>query len=127
MIDSTYWKFFPGVLGLTEDAIFANCSSAKGNEVLSILTFAELAGMSTGLISNTRVTHATPAAFYCHTPARQWENDQSAQDDCADICKYLSSGLLKLSIACLLQVSLCVSIVNTWRGYTISVSVYLSA
>ena len=55
--------------------------------MLSILTFAELAGMSTGLITDMRVTHATPGAFYSHTPSRNWENDQSAQGSCVDICK----------------------------------------
>ena len=72
---------------MTGKAIYEDCSSAKGNEVLSILTFAELAGMSTGLVTNMRVTHATPAAFYSHTPSREWENDQSARGACADICK----------------------------------------
>ena len=64
-----------------------DCNSAKGNKVLSILTYAELAGMSTGLITDTRVTHATPGAFYSHTPSRDWENDQAAEGDCVDICK----------------------------------------
>ncbi|XP_028407457.1 alkaline phosphatase-like [Dendronephthya gigantea] len=78
-----------GILGLNEKAKFADCKSAKGNEVLSILTYAEMAGMSTGLITDTRVTHATPGAFYSHTPSRQWENDQKAQGDCVDISKQL--------------------------------------
>lgn len=55
--------------------------------MLSILTYAELAGMSTGIISTTRVTHATPAAFFSQTPSRQWENDQAAKGNCIDICK----------------------------------------
>lgn len=78
-----------GILGLNEDAVYENCDSAKGNEVLSILTYAELAGMSTGLITDTRVTHATPAAFYSHTPSREWENDQKAKGDCKDISSQL--------------------------------------
>ncbi|CAB3997047.1 alkaline phosphatase-like isoform X1 [Paramuricea clavata] len=78
-----------GILGLNEKAIYEECDSAKGNEVLSILTFAEMAGMSTGLITDTRVTHATPGAFYSHTPSRDWENDQTAQDGCEDISSQL--------------------------------------
>ncbi|CAB3988392.1 alkaline phosphatase, partial [Paramuricea clavata] len=62
-----------GILGLNENAVFENCESAKGNEVLSILTYAERIGMSTGIVTDTRVTHATPAAFYSHTPSRNWE------------------------------------------------------
>ena len=77
----------PGILGLNEKAIYEDCASAKGNEVLSILTYAELAGMSTGLITDTRVTHATPGAFFSHSPSRNWENDQATEGDCEDICK----------------------------------------
>ena len=82
-----FLEYFSGVLGLNEKAVFTDCASASGNEVLSILTFAEKAGMSTGLITDTRVTHATPAAFYSHTPSRRWENDQAAEGSCVDICE----------------------------------------
>ncbi|XP_046846454.1 alkaline phosphatase-like isoform X2 [Xenia sp. Carnegie-2017] len=78
-----------GILGLNSKAKFGDCESAKGNEVLSILTYAELAGMSTGIISTTRVTHATPAAFFSQTPSRQWENDQAAKGNCIDISRQL--------------------------------------
>ncbi|XP_028394024.1 alkaline phosphatase-like [Dendronephthya gigantea] len=78
-----------GILGLNEKAVFEDCASAAGNEVLSILTYAEKAGMSTGLITDTRVTHATPAAFYSHSASRNWENDQAAQGDCVDISTQL--------------------------------------
>ena len=64
-----------------------NCNSSVGNEVLSVLTYAELAGLSTGIVTNTRVSHATPAAFYSHTPDRNWEYDQSRQESCKDIGK----------------------------------------
>ena len=76
--------------------MYGDCDSSKGNEVLSILTFAEMAGMSTGLITDTRVTHATPGAFYSHTPSRNWENDQAAKKDCEDICKYQQNFNKKL-------------------------------
>jgi alkaline phosphatase len=40
--------------------------------------------MATGLVSTARVTHATPAAAYAHTPERDWEADvnlpQAAKD-----------------------------------------------
>ena len=76
-----------GLLGVNEKVEFGNCNSSLGNEVLSILAYAELAGMSTGILTNTRVSHATPAAFYSHSPSRNWESDQAAQGNCKDICK----------------------------------------
>ncbi len=46
-----------------------------GNPVETVLEKAIKAGKSTGLISDTRVTHATPAAFAAHQPHRSLENE----------------------------------------------------
>ena len=51
---------------------------------------AELAGLSTGIVTTARVTHATPAATYAKSPDRDWEDpsemSQSAIDTgCQDI------------------------------------------
>ncbi len=42
----------------------------KGQVVKSILEMAEYAGLSTGLISTSAITHATPASFIAHTSNR---------------------------------------------------------
>lgn len=47
----------------------------EDNKVHSIARLAERAGMATGLVTTTRVTHATPAALYAHAPDRHWESD----------------------------------------------------
>jgi alkaline phosphatase len=39
----------------------------------TLLEQAEERGLSTGIVTTTRVTHATPAANYAHTPNRDWE------------------------------------------------------
>jgi len=41
----------------------------------TILELSEDAGKSTGVVSTARITHATPAANYAHTPNRDWESD----------------------------------------------------
>lgn len=41
----------------------------------TILEMAEDAGKKTGIISTARITHATPAANYAHSPNRDWESD----------------------------------------------------
>ncbi|MCI5130282.1 MAG: alkaline phosphatase, partial [Candidatus Electrothrix sp. EH2] len=46
----------------------------KGNPAVTLLERAEVSGKATGLISNTRLTHATPAAFAAHQPHRSMEN-----------------------------------------------------
>jgi alkaline phosphatase len=39
----------------------------------TILELAEQRGLATGIVSTARITHATPAANYAHTPNRDWE------------------------------------------------------
>lgn len=47
----------------------------NGNSVTTLIEEAEKAGLATGLISTTRITHATPAAFAAHNESRNNEND----------------------------------------------------
>ena len=64
-----------GVLALDQDAIRNDPTSASGNQLKTILEQAEERGMSTGIVTTARVTHATPAACYAHSPNRDWEVD----------------------------------------------------
>ena len=43
------------------------------HSVQTLLELAEEKGLSTGVVTTTRITHATPAATYAHTPNRDWE------------------------------------------------------
>jgi alkaline phosphatase len=43
---------------------------AQGNRLKSIVEFAEEAGMHTGVVATSTITHATPAAFVAHNPDR---------------------------------------------------------
>ncbi|UYM18458.1 alkaline phosphatase [Endozoicomonas euniceicola] len=54
-----------GMLGMTAD----------GREARSILEGAQAKGMATGLITTTRLTHATPAAFVAKNQSRNNENE----------------------------------------------------
>lgn len=49
-----------------------------GEPVPTILERAEAAGMATGLVSDTRLTHATPASFAAHQAHRSMENEIAA-------------------------------------------------
>ncbi|MER3430582.1 MAG: alkaline phosphatase [Blastocatellia bacterium] len=64
-----------GIISLSRNAIRGDFRSAPGNEQKSILSYAEDAGKSTGLVTTARITHATPAACYAHSPDRDWESD----------------------------------------------------
>ncbi len=52
-------------------------SVIQANKLTTILELAETAGLSTGVISTARITHATPAATYAHTSERDWEADSN--------------------------------------------------
>lgn len=47
----------------------------------TILELAEQRGLSTGVISTARLTHATPAATYAHTSNRDWETNAQLPSD----------------------------------------------
>ncbi|KAM3923097.1 alkaline phosphatase, tissue-nonspecific isozyme-like [Leptodactylus fuscus] len=79
-----------GILGLSAAAELGNCNTSKGNEVDSILKWAKAAGMSVGVVTTTRINHATPAAAYAHSADRNWYSDADMPPDairqgCKDI------------------------------------------
>ena len=83
-----------GVIGVNEEAVYDDCASQQGNEVMNLFELAEQAGMATGTVSTARLTHATPAANYAHTANRDWEADsdlseEAVQNGCTDIAAQL--------------------------------------
>ena len=83
-----------GVLGVNEDVVRKDCASVKGNELVTALELAEVRGLSTGVVSTARITHATPAATYAKSANRNWEDisdisDEYAQSNCEDIASQL--------------------------------------
>lgn len=73
-----------------------DCSLVRKSSVDSILKWAIDAGKAAGVVTTTRVTHATPAASYAHTQNRDWEYeidysvvDLSTSDQCKDIARQL--------------------------------------
>ncbi|WP_432451868.1 MULTISPECIES: alkaline phosphatase [unclassified Agarivorans] len=49
--------------------------NSNGDHVETVLEKAKRMGKATGLVSDTRLTHATPAAFAAHEPHRSLENE----------------------------------------------------
>jgi len=48
-------------------------SQMKANRVETVLNWAQDAGMKTGIVTTTRITHATPSALFAGTASRDWE------------------------------------------------------
>jgi alkaline phosphatase len=79
---ATGYKTNNGVISQDSTAI---TKKKNGRNLTTILEQAEKAGMSTGVVSTTRITHATPAAFYSHV------NDRDNEAEIAN--QLVSSGL----------------------------------
>jgi alkaline phosphatase len=55
-----------------------NTDATDAQKLKTILEQAKERGMSVGVVTTARVTHATPGACYAHTTNRNWENDNPA-------------------------------------------------
>ncbi len=83
-----------GVIAEDSDARRHDCAGARGHELQTLLELAEQKGLSTGIVTTTRLTHATPAATYAHSPERDWEGDskltpEAQKQGCKDIAAQL--------------------------------------
>lgn len=65
-----------GVIGVGPAAFRRDCRSAAGAELATIADAAVAAGKDYGIVTTTRITHATPATVYAHLPERDWESDE---------------------------------------------------
>ena len=57
----------------------STCPTTNGAPVTTLLEIAKEKGLATGVVTTTRVTHATPAATYSHICHRDGENTIAAQ------------------------------------------------
>ncbi len=83
-----------GVIGVDEMVERMHNLPAQGREVITAIELAELEGLSTGVISTARITHATPAATYAKSADRNWEDNSDMSDEaiaagCIDIASQL--------------------------------------
>lgn len=83
-----------GTIGVSQNAKYEDCSTVKGNEVTSIFEQAEKSGMSTGVVSTARITHATPASTYAKTANRDLENDSQIKEANDQGCKDIAAQLI---------------------------------
>lgn len=66
-----------------------NCAyNRTESEFLGLLKWAQDAGMATGVVTNARITHATPAGAYASVANRDWEDDSAVTSGGCDATKY---------------------------------------
>ncbi len=89
-------KTHKGAIGVSA-GMKDDCAGSLDKAVLTWLELADSAGMATGIVTTSRLTHATPASTYAHVPNRGWENDTNLPADavaqgCKDIAQQLISS-----------------------------------
>ncbi|XP_045592704.2 alkaline phosphatase isoform X2 [Procambarus clarkii] len=82
-------------LGVDPSVTQGDCAASKNPafHTSSILQWAQEAGKDTGIVTTTRVTHATPAAAYAHSADRDWECDSNLGKKGAG-CKDIGAQLI---------------------------------
>ncbi|MHB8911724.1 MAG: alkaline phosphatase [Lysobacter sp.] len=83
-----------GVISIGQQAARGDCAGARAAPLLTLWELAASRGLATGVVTTTRVTHATPAATFSHAPERNWENDADLPEaansaGCQDIARQL--------------------------------------
>ncbi|XP_014908094.1 alkaline phosphatase, tissue-nonspecific isozyme [Poecilia latipinna] len=92
-----------GTVGVSAAAVRSQCNTTKGNEVTSILKWAKDAKKSVGIVTTTRVNHATPSAAYAHCVDRDWYSDNEMPDEalrsgCKDIARQLFENIPYINV-----------------------------
>jgi len=83
-----------GVLTVSANSQRGHCASSQDQQLTTLFDLAEAQGKATGIVTTARITHATPAALYAHSPERNWESDdtlteEARQHGCRDIAQQL--------------------------------------
>jgi alkaline phosphatase len=85
-----------GVISVGPEARRRNCAEALQHPLTTIRDIAKSRGKAVGIVTTARITHATPAALYAHSPEREWESDRFLTErdraaGCRDIASQLAS------------------------------------
>jgi alkaline phosphatase len=65
-----------GVINVAADIPRRDCAGALASPLEPISVKAKRRGMAVGVVTTTRITHATPATVYASLPERDWESDR---------------------------------------------------
>lgn len=87
-------KTIARVIGLGPAAAGKDCVAARADVLTTLAEIAKARGKSAGVVTTTRLTHATPASAYAHVINRDWEGDADVSAEgksagCPDIARQL--------------------------------------
>lgn len=83
-----------GAINIGPSAPLGNCAAGLANQLPTLAEAAHDKGMAVGVVTTTRITHATPATVYGKSPNRNWEADSNIPESqrafgCTDLAKQL--------------------------------------
>jgi alkaline phosphatase len=73
--------FYRGI-GVNANVEPSQCVVSEDDYVYSIAQWAQKAGKATGVVTTTRITHASPAGVYANSAHRDWENNNAIPAAC---------------------------------------------
>ncbi|CAL8134236.1 unnamed protein product [Orchesella dallaii] len=84
-----------GTIGVTSNVLRNNCTAQldTANHVSSIVAWAQAEGKSTGVVTTSRITDASPTACFANIANRDWESDVRLPEDAKD-CMDIASQLI---------------------------------
>ncbi|GBP86178.1 Membrane-bound alkaline phosphatase [Eumeta japonica] len=87
-----------GTIGVTAQVPLRDCAASTDNSthLSSIAEWALNAGKDAGIVTTTRITHASPAGAFARVANRDWENDAEVLVDNADplVCRDIAHQLV---------------------------------
>lgn len=64
-----------GLISMGPEQNRGDCKGSQQHHQQTLFEWGHLQGFNTGIVTTARLTHATPAATYAHSPERYWEGD----------------------------------------------------
>ena len=96
-----------GVINIGPEARRRDCQESLDQPLIPIGVIAKERGKWVGIVTTTRLTHATPASVFAHTPERDWESDRYLpESDWALGCRDIAHQLAHFDVAGGLDVAL---------------------
>lgn len=92
-----------GVLGIGPEAVKGVCKDALAHPLPLLGEEVKARGLALGIVTTTRITHATPASVYSRSADRDWEADSNIPADqqgqgCKDIALQLSEARFDVAL-----------------------------
>ena len=92
-----------GVISIGPEQDRTDCKGSKQHHQQTLLEWSHKKGFDSGIVTTARLTHATPAATYAHSPDRGWEGDYDRHPNaylygCASIAKQLVETAFPLGL-----------------------------